>query len=89
MRVRKQVGLATFEVSEAEPAVAADGAGITALRGMTSFQPAPLLNSVVRHTGEVVDTALGNRLIELRARIVDGFDAGNWEEVRAIAPKCA
>lgn len=28
-----------------------------------------------------MDTALGNRLIELRARIVDGFDAGNWEEV--------
>ena len=28
-----------------------------------------------------LDTALGNRLIELRARIVSGFDAGNWEEV--------
>ena len=28
-----------------------------------------------------MDTVLGNRLIELRARIVDGFDAGNWEEV--------
>ncbi|MGH8657761.1 MAG: hypothetical protein ACREV4_04565 [Gammaproteobacteria bacterium] len=28
-----------------------------------------------------MDTAVGNRLIELRARIVDGFDAGNWEEV--------
>lgn len=28
-----------------------------------------------------MDTALGNRLIELRARIVDGFDAGNWEEL--------
>ena len=28
-----------------------------------------------------MDTALGNRLIELRARIVDGFDAGNWEEI--------
>jgi hypothetical protein len=27
-----------------------------------------------------VDTVLGNRLIDLRARIVDGFDAGNWEE---------
>jgi hypothetical protein len=27
-----------------------------------------------------MDTALGNRLIELRARIVSGFDAGNWEE---------
>lgn len=29
----------------------------------------------------VMDTALGNRLIELRARIVAGFDAGNWEEI--------
>ena len=28
-----------------------------------------------------MDIALGNRLIELRARIVDGFGAGNWEEV--------
>lgn len=28
-----------------------------------------------------MDTGLGNRLIELRARIVDGFDTGNWEEV--------
>jgi hypothetical protein len=28
-----------------------------------------------------VDTVLGNRLIEIRARIVDGFDAGNWEEI--------
>ncbi len=28
-----------------------------------------------------MDTALGNRLIELRARIVDGFDANNWEEI--------
>ncbi len=28
-----------------------------------------------------MDTALGNRLIELRARIVDAFDAGNWEEL--------
>lgn len=28
-----------------------------------------------------MDAALGNRLIELRARIVDGFDAGNWEEL--------
>ncbi len=28
-----------------------------------------------------MDTALGNRLIELRARIVGGFDAGSWEEV--------
>ncbi|MCW5983178.1 MAG: hypothetical protein KIT09_34125 [Bryobacteraceae bacterium] len=28
-----------------------------------------------------MDTALGNRLIELRAGIVAGFDAGNWEEV--------
>jgi AbiJ-like protein len=29
----------------------------------------------------LVDIALGNRLIELRARIVSGFDAGNWEDV--------
>lgn len=28
-----------------------------------------------------MDTVLGNRLIELRARIVGGFDAGNWEEL--------
>jgi hypothetical protein len=29
----------------------------------------------------MVETSLGNRLIELRARRVDGFDAGNWEEL--------
>lgn len=28
-----------------------------------------------------MDTTLGNRLIELRTRIVDGFDANNWEEL--------
>ena len=28
-----------------------------------------------------MDTVLGNRLIDLRARIVDGFNAGNWEEL--------
>ncbi len=28
-----------------------------------------------------MDTALGNRLIQLRSRIVDGFDAGNWEDL--------
>ncbi|MEP7137439.1 MAG: hypothetical protein ABI904_21140 [Chloroflexota bacterium] len=28
-----------------------------------------------------MDTDLGNRLIELRARIVSGFEAGNWEEI--------
>lgn len=28
-----------------------------------------------------MDTVIGNRLIELRARIVGGFDSGNWEEV--------
>jgi hypothetical protein len=32
----------------AEPAVAADRAGITALRGISSFPPALLLNCVVR-----------------------------------------
>lgn len=33
------------------------------------------------YRGHRVDTVLGNRLIELRARIVSAFDAGNWEEV--------
>ncbi|MDZ4800436.1 MAG: hypothetical protein SGI92_19945 [Bryobacteraceae bacterium] len=28
-----------------------------------------------------MDIVLGNRLIELRARIVDKFNAGNWEEI--------
>ena len=28
-----------------------------------------------------MDTALGNRLIDLRNRIVAGFNAGNWEEI--------
>ena len=28
-----------------------------------------------------MDTELGKHLIELRSRIVEGFDAGNWEEV--------
>ena len=28
-----------------------------------------------------MDTALGNRIIELRARIVSEFDASNWEEL--------
>lgn len=28
-----------------------------------------------------MDQALGNRLIDLRARIASGFDAGNWEEM--------
>lgn len=28
-----------------------------------------------------MDAALGSRLIQLRARIVDGFDGGNWEEL--------
>jgi hypothetical protein len=28
-----------------------------------------------------MDIDLGNRLIKLRAQIVDGFDAGNWEEL--------
>jgi hypothetical protein len=32
----------------AEPAVAADGAGRTAFRGVPSLHPAPLLNSAVR-----------------------------------------
>jgi hypothetical protein len=31
--------------------------------------------------GTLVDLALGNRLIELRERVVASFDAGNWEEV--------
>lgn len=30
----------------------------------------------------IMDTVLGNRLIKIRARIVEGrFDAGNWEEL--------
>lgn len=35
------------------------------------------------HTQEnlILDSVLGNRLIELRTRIVAGFDAGNWEEL--------
>src|SRR5262249_30485242 len=44
--------LAGGSVSErdtsAEPAVAADGAGMTAFRGLKSIQPAPLLNFIVR-----------------------------------------
>lgn len=28
-----------------------------------------------------MDKALGNKLIELKERIVNGFDSGNWEEV--------
>ena len=28
-----------------------------------------------------MDITLGNRLIQLRARIVDKFNAGNWEEI--------
>ena len=28
-----------------------------------------------------MDSVLGNKLIELRSRIVSGFDAGNWEEL--------
>jgi len=37
----------------AEPVVAADGAGSTAIRGILVLQPAPLLNSVVRVRHEV------------------------------------
>jgi hypothetical protein len=43
--VRKDRGHSTIE---AESAVAADGAGMTASRGSTSREPAPLLNFVVR-----------------------------------------
>jgi hypothetical protein len=42
------VGAGREEVT-AEPAVAADGAGIAAFRAITQFQPALLLNLVVRH----------------------------------------
>ena len=35
-------------IRAAEPAVAADGAGITAFRRILFLQPAPLLNVVVR-----------------------------------------
>src|SRR5262249_4640474 len=37
-----------LSLHEAEPAVAADGAGRTDSRGMKSFRPAPLLNFIVR-----------------------------------------
>jgi hypothetical protein len=37
----------------AEPAVATDGAGMTAFHAMTSLQPAPLLNCVVDMTSDV------------------------------------
>jgi hypothetical protein len=47
----KGVGTRFQRNNIAEPAVAADGAGRTAFRGMTSFQPAPLLNLVVRPPG--------------------------------------
>ncbi len=29
----------------------------------------------------MIDQALGQRLIELRARVIANFDAGNWEEL--------
>jgi hypothetical protein len=45
----KGVGIRFQRDNIAEPAVAADGAGRTAFRGMTSFQPAPLLNLVFGH----------------------------------------
>src|SRR5262249_49559201 len=50
----KGVGIRFRRNNIAEPAVAADGAGRTAFRGMTSFQPAPLLNGVVRPPGSTV-----------------------------------
>ena len=46
-RENKGVGIRFQRNNLAERAVAADGAGRTAFRGMTSFQPAPLLNLVV------------------------------------------
>jgi len=39
-------GIGDTEAVQCEPAVAADGAGTTAFRGMTPFQPAPLLSGV-------------------------------------------
>src|SRR6516225_8298402 len=42
----------------AEPAVAADGAGIVAFRGIQSSQPAPLLNLVVRVRHEVAGVSV-------------------------------
>src|SRR5262249_6914129 len=41
-----------------EPAVAAAGAGLTAFRGMSSFEPAPLLNFIVRERHEAVGVAV-------------------------------
>jgi hypothetical protein len=39
-------GIEAIQGFQAEPAVAADGAGITASRGVKPSQPAPLLNVV-------------------------------------------
>jgi hypothetical protein len=39
--------------------IQADGAGITAFLGMKSAEPAPLLNSVVRHFAGVIVRLLG------------------------------
>jgi hypothetical protein len=55
---------------KAEPAVAADGAGTTAFRDITSLQPAPLLNSFVRQTPENSDA---NSTRELGALLRSGI----------------
>ena len=41
--------------NSAEPAVAADGAGMTAFRRVRSLRPAPLLNFIVRHRSGPAD----------------------------------
>jgi hypothetical protein len=48
-KTKKKTGEIPFQRNNiAEPAIVADGAGRTAFRGMTSFQPAPPLNVVVQ-----------------------------------------
>jgi hypothetical protein len=59
---------------EAEPAVAADGAGITAWPGMSSLQPAPLLNAVVRPKSLAWYPGDGLPLLEVAAP--HGVDSG-------------
>jgi hypothetical protein len=43
-------GIEDIEGVQGEPAVAADGAGTRAFRGIQFLQPAPLLNFIVRLT---------------------------------------
>jgi hypothetical protein len=52
--VLKRRKLVVGNYAAGEPAVAADGAGITVFRGLKFLQPAPLLNRVVRVRHDVV-----------------------------------